>query len=221
MFHQIIDLCSLQDHFPTNQLPKNYQKGQVCGHFFHVQLHEAKEKAIQLAITEPDYNTDVRLKKRYAYDFIEKVLFHNPVWDIGMQHYQAKKNPNKDYTTQIEHISNYTFNCICPCSVVFQNWHQHLKINEFERFTPCHTHVFQKPIYLVKHIFGNQQDFYHRLILRCVQLIYAQTVCKLKLQHEYQCNNLQKMKCPIPKQSVKLPTATHSDRIFKTFKFIR
>ena len=40
---------------------------------------------------EPDYNTKVRLQKRYAYNFIDNVLFHNPVWDIGLKHIQDKK----------------------------------------------------------------------------------------------------------------------------------
>ena len=156
---------------------------------------------------EPDYNTKVRLQKRYAYNFIDNVLFHNPVWDIGLKHIHDKKKLKNDYRTQLKLTSNYTFNCICPCSIMFQKWHQMLKVNENESFEPCQTSVFDTPIDFVKHVFRNQQNFYHQLIVRCVQLNYAQTICNLKVQNEYQDNNLQNMNFPIPKQSIKLPTA--------------
>lgn len=40
IYHGIV-----QEHFHLSQLPKSYQTGLVCSHFFHVQPNEVKEKS--------------------------------------------------------------------------------------------------------------------------------------------------------------------------------
>ena len=57
-----------------------------------------------------------------------------------------------------------------------------MKIDQYISFYYCQSTVFDKPIDFIRHISGNQQDFYRRIILKCVKVSYAQTVSKLKPQ---------------------------------------
>ena len=57
--------------------------------------------------------------QREYIDFIDAVLFTNPIWDLGLQHNLMQKNNQKIYQ---DNVTNYTQQCICPCSSIFTAW---------------------------------------------------------------------------------------------------
>ena len=115
MFHTILDECHLTSYFDMDTLPKNYLPGRVCGQSLQVDLDHVRYNTMHLTLLELINNKNDN--QREYIDFIDAVLFMNPIWDLGLQHKLMEKNNQKIYQGN---ITNYTQQCICPCSSIFK-----------------------------------------------------------------------------------------------------
>ena len=180
-FHDLLDLDHLREEFPSSVLPKCYGRDKSCGHVLQVNLQEAAINTMHLTMFE----TMSILSDQQSFDntsamFILTVIFHNPLWDIGLQHQLVKVNDDKLYANDTT-AKNYTGKCICPCSKLFQNWHQKHHINKLPKFCDCSATVYDDYSDFVKHLFNQHEDYYHRIILRIVQYSYSSLISKIKI----------------------------------------
>ena len=78
-----------------------------------------------------DYRKDKQEIKEVR-NFVNQVVFHNPVCDFGFQVATIKKNDKNIFHTLKDAFSNQHEYCICPCSKIFTCWHKSSNIhNQF------------------------------------------------------------------------------------------
>ena len=88
---------------------------------------------------------------------------------------QRSMNPRKVYVKE-KNCLKYTSKCICPCSIIFQKWHQEENIDSLHQFTPCRDQIFENERLFIEHLYQFQEDFYHQIILRAVQSNYSSII---------------------------------------------
>ena len=121
-FHNLITDCNLSSYFPPSTLPQCYRKGESCGHVLHVDLSESVTNTFYLTMMESNQNLLPSHYSNSAPLFIHSTIFHNPVWDIGLQFMLAKKNAGKIYTLNMECLNTYLSVCVCVLAQgYFQN----------------------------------------------------------------------------------------------------
>ena len=75
-------------------LPKSYLPGRVCVHLFQADLDHVRYNTIHLTLLEL-INSRNDNQREYI-DFINAVLFTNPIWDLGLQHKLMEKKQPED-----------------------------------------------------------------------------------------------------------------------------
>lgn len=98
--HQLIQLIDLEDKFPPWVSPKCYPANKSCGHVLKVDIQDVATKTLHLTMFEKTSDiVTLPQSVNIAALFIHLVLFHNPLWDIGLQHQIVKQNVEKVYNT--------------------------------------------------------------------------------------------------------------------------
>ena len=168
-FHSLLNKCQLTEEFPPWVLPTCYGVNQTCGHILQVDLSDVALSTLHLTILEEicDNESGTSLINVAAL-FIQSTIFGNPIWDLNLQHQTLKKNEDKLYTNHSK-VGRYTSKCICPCSYIFQDWHNENHLDLLPRFTYCDTEIFINPTSFVQHLWHNQKDYYHHIIQHMVQ----------------------------------------------------
>ena len=141
-FYKLITDCTLSSHFPPSTLPKYYRKGKPCGHILHVDLSELVTNTFYLTMMDSNKNLVPSHYSDSAPMFIHSTIFHNPVWDIGLQFILAPKNSDKIYTLNMESLNTYSSMCVCPRSSLLSKWHQEYMFNKMPKFWQCEDNVF-------------------------------------------------------------------------------
>ena len=177
MFHQILNSCKLKHEFPPSTLPKEYRLNKSCAHLLHVDLEMVARKCLYLTMFES-------LNKHHVTGlsyFIYTVIFRNPIWDIGFQHKLALQNNGKMFTTKLDQFRKYTSKCICPCSLIFECWHNREQLQSLDGFQACKYEVHTSPPSLVNHLYSRYNGVYHWIILRIIETNYSSLIAKLKM----------------------------------------
>jgi len=185
-FHQIIQKSNLQDYFQLKSLPPCYEVGSSCGHVFQIDLRQAFTNSLYLTMLD---NLDQEIShytSKVASKFIHSILFTNPLWDLGLQFSLARKKVGVLYRSHEKGHNKYTTKCVCPCSILFQHWHNEMKFDELPKFDICQTPVFKTHEEFLDHLCSYNSNYYHRIIMRLVQSTYSVLLSKLKFPSSYQ-----------------------------------
>ena len=215
MFHTILDECHLTSYFDMDTLPKNYLPGRVCGQSLQVDLDHVRYNTMHLTLLELINNKNDN--QREYIDFIDAVLFTNPIWDLGLQHKLMEKNNQKIYQGN---ITNYTQQCICPCSSIFKAQHQQIGITKYQQFRQCQGIIYDNPISFFEHIHKTHHEIFHKIILRIIQGSYSILRNKIKFESEYKRTNMKRF-YEICKDNIQLPKYTNSRSNYSTVKIKR
>ena len=218
-FHSLLDLVGLRDDFPPCDLPPCYRQHNSCGHVLQVDLHNIATNTLHLTTFEQTTNEYATLPSvNVASTFIYFVIFQNPLWDIGLQQQIVKQNKKKLHNNDRKGIDKYTSRCICPCSMLFHSWHEKTQIHKLPSFTNCGSGMFNTPESFVEHLYENQNDYYHRIILRMVQASYSSLIAKIKIptaSNKIKVSN--KPFSSIHEGKVSLPAYVKSTSKYETF----
>jgi len=179
-FHRLIELCDLYNVIKRSDVPRCYMPGKICGHIFHIKLDEVQEHTLYLTMADDWNERNDTKQKKTSLNFIRSVIYHNPIWDIGLQNQIRSMNPRKIYVNEKNRLK-YTSKCICPCSIIFQKWHREENVDALHQFTPCRDQIFENERVFIEHLHQFQEDFYHRIILRVVQSNYSSIIAKIKI----------------------------------------
>ena len=210
MFHTILNECNLSSKFNADSFPKSYLPGKVCGHSLQVDLDRVRYNTIHLTLLDLIQGKKDNIQEYM--DFIDAILFHNPLWDIGLQHELMNNSKEKIY---IGNTQNYTSQCICPCSKLLKKWHTRLGIDKYTEFTTCAGKIYENHINFVQHIHSKKNDNFHKIILRIVQTNYSILLNKLKFQNDDDITE-NKPFHEICRQNIKLPKYVDSKRNYST-----
>ena len=181
IFQHVLTLCGMENIFPLSELPECYKPGDSCGHLLHVELDDSASNTLQLTMLESTADKSSSHSLEVASAFIYSMIFHNPIWDLGLQFAVAKKNAEKLFSVNKESSQKYTSKCICPCSALLSDWHELQFINKLPTFHVCKSTVFNSPSTFVEHLHSMKDDYYHRIVMRQVQNLYSSLISKLKL----------------------------------------
>ena len=183
-FHTILVEWSLLTLFDLKKFPQSYQPGKVCGHSLQVDLDRVRYNTIHLTLL--DLTNSKNNNTRDYMDFIDAVLFDNPLRDVGLQHKLMEKNTEKIY---IKIIENYTAQCVCHCSILFNKWYVRLGIDKYNQFKPYDNIIYDDHINFVYHVHENQNDRFHKIIQQIIQTSYSILLNKLNLQSDNDVND--------------------------------
>ena len=106
LFHEIIESCNITSNYPLDRLPEYYKKGNDCGHTEHVNLENSTINTLYLTVLEQLNKQDDKISSNAASSLVYYTIYHNPVWDLGLQHKLLSRNFNKDYSTNLTDIQN-------------------------------------------------------------------------------------------------------------------
>ena len=112
--------------------------------------------------------------------FIQTILYENPVWDIGLQHKIVTTNLQKIFNMEANKVDQYISKCICPCGVLFWEWHIQNHINELPNFHCCDSSIFKNHLDFIAHLYEQKDKYYHVIILRLVQSTYSILLAKFR-----------------------------------------
>jgi len=109
-----------QSLFSTEQIPLLFSTGYKCTHIFQSQLHITMHNDVQLMCLKIGDNDSLSLVKFYKH-FLERLIFHNPIWDFGLQFHMLQCFPKHalHFENDSRDFTNLTSCCICPCSKNF------------------------------------------------------------------------------------------------------
>ena len=223
-FHNLITDCNLSSYFPPSTLPECYRKGESHGHVLHVDLSKLVTNTFYLTMMESNRNLLPSHYSDSAPLFIHSTIFHNPVWDLGLQFMLARKNADKIYTLDMKCLNMYSLVCVCPCSRLLSKWHHKYMFNKMPIFGQCGDNVFQNPIDFVNHLHSMSEDYYHRIIMRMVQGLYSPLLSKLKTKQNSSCKEYKKgfsSFASVHKEIVTLPAQVTSNSHYNLFRFKR
>ena len=219
MFHEIIECCDISSNYPPNSLPQSYEKGNDCGHTEHVNLENTIINTLFLTVLEhikghadndSSYNT--------ASSFINFTIYQNPVWDLGLQHKLLCRNFNKDYSANLANIRSYNSSCICPCSVIFDPWHQQKGISLMKCFKQCDSDMFGNINSFVTHVYSMQDCYFHRIIMRIIQSTYSPLISKIRIR-ECEATKIGTTFSKVHEKKVTLPPYIESNYDYQSYRF--
>ena len=218
LFHEIIELCDITTKYPLDRLPECYKKGNDCGHVEHVNLENSTIKTLYLTILDHLNKPENKVSSNTASYFVHYVIYHNPVWDLGLQHKLLSKNYNKDYSTSLINIQTYSNNCVCPCSAIFKKWHEAKGIIKMIQFKQCDSPIFTNTSSFVKHVYSRQDCYYHHIVMRIIQNTYSPLISKLEIKDEMKKDNVTSFSLTHDIQ-VKLPPYITSKYEYQSYRF--
>ena len=220
MFHSIITNCSLNNHFPHEELPGCYAKGLTCSHIFHVDLDKIVLNTIHLTLLEQTKCQNDRPEKSLVNitSFICNVIKCNPIWDIGLQFLTIRTNYNGIYTNIKGSAETFTKCCVCPCSYMFGEWHKQKAINILPEFKECKSSVYNDPMDFIVHLESTKDDYYHRIIMRIVQNLYSSLLAKFTTVGSKSCK---KTFHSIHRGTVSLPSYRQTGAKYSIFELTR
>ena len=91
--------------FSSEQIPLSYSTGNKCAHIFQSQLHITMNNAVHLMGLRIGDSDSLSTIKHFKV-FLEKLIFHNPIWDMGLQFRMLQCFPTG---AQIFECDNYEF----------------------------------------------------------------------------------------------------------------
>ena len=112
----------------------------------------------------------------------------------------------------------FTKKCVCPCSHILRKWHLSYSLSKLSTFRECNSYIFPDPMEFVRHVQSNNDDYYHRIIMRIIQLSYSSLLAK------YTSNMLQKTDLSfhdIHKGAAKLAHYVNTGSIYKIFQITK
>ena len=213
----MIDKCNIQDNFKLNSLPQCYEIGGSCGHVFQIELQQAFKNTLYLTMLDTLHQTFTCYDSKVASRFIHAILFTNPLWDLGLQFSLARKKVGVLYNLKGTKENTFTSECVCPCSVILNEWHKEQKIHNLPNFQPCKCAVFQSHHDFVKHLCECSSNYYHRIIMRLVQSTYSVLLSKLKYPSSQQDFNESSRFSDIHRGYISLPPYVKSSLTHLTF----
>ena len=178
-FHKLSD----ESLFSSEQIPLSYSTGNKCAHIFQSQLHITMNNAVHLLGLKIGDCESLSTIKQITL-FLEKLIFHNPIWDMGLQFLLLQCFPEEAQRFECDdsEYSTWTSICVCPCSKHFDSWHTSNDLNHTHSFEACEDVIFRNPLKFIKHIQEKHQNcIYHYMIL-----------CTLKTNFSwlFQCQDL-------------------------------
>ena len=219
-FHRVLENDDLTEEFPPWVLPSCYGPEKSCSHILHVDLQDVATNTLHLTTLENislDSSDNNYSPVNVAATFIFSVIFHNPIWDIGLQHQLIKSNDDKLFKSDIS-AKRYTSKCVCPCSGRFGNWHKETHINMLPNFNACSDTLFDDHTSFVKHLYSHHNDYYHRIILRIVQSSYSTLISKMKISSKPTTEQTNKSTfSSIHQGTISLPIYSCSSSDYNTF----
>ena len=102
MFQQIVTECDLKKYYPADVLLECYNPGNSCGHILRVELDENATNTLQLTTLESVASCSFSYSLRVATSFVYAIIFHNPVWDLGLQFAITKLNSERIFNMKKE-----------------------------------------------------------------------------------------------------------------------
>ena len=147
-------------------------------------LESTTVNTLYQTVLEQFNQQDKEISSNTASSFVHYTIYQNPVWDLGLQHKLLSMNFNKDYSMNLTDIQRYTNNCVCPCSAIFNKWHQKKGIHEMSQFEQCDSPIFTDITSFVKHVYLTQDCYYHRIVMRIIQNVYSPLICKLHIKND-------------------------------------
>ena len=81
MFHMLLVECELTSLFNLNKFPKSYMEGEVYGYSLQVELDSVRYHTIHLTILDSVVTENQNTKAQF--EFIDAVMYNNPLWDTG------------------------------------------------------------------------------------------------------------------------------------------
>lgn len=120
--------------------------------------------------------------KKSIWIYIYTVIYWNPVWDLGLQNSIIKKNSGHIFSSEKTKVNTYLMKWICPCSTIFNKWQMKHNINTLPGFCQCENKIFSDPKSIISHLYSNDQDFYHWILLRIVQTNYSSIIGKIRMK---------------------------------------
>ena len=169
MFYSLVNLCGLKNNFPPSSLPTTYARDKVWSHIFHVELEETATHAMYLTMLEGSKDLENALDSHVPAFFIYCMVLQNPIWYLGLQFKASNDISPKKQGVKSINLQSYTTNCICPCSKLFNNWHQRESLDKLSNWRSCTSEIYQEPADFIHHLHVMNKDYYHRIILRVVQ----------------------------------------------------
>ena len=151
MFHDIIELCELEEEFNLESLPMCYEPGASCSHIFHIDMEKTINVSLQLTLLEQSkqQTTSITKSREEAAKFINLIVKHNPIWDMGLQFLSVQKDSDKLFINVKNQAKGYTKKCVCPCSHMLRKWHSSRSFSQFSTFVECDSYIFSNPMELV------------------------------------------------------------------------
>ena len=217
MFHDTIDMCDLQTKINLETLPDCYRRGSSCSHVFHIDMEQTISNTLDLTLLEKtkSQNDKPYISNQTVSSFINCVTRRNPVWDLGLQFLYMNTNPDRMYGNLTAEAKGYTRMCICPCSDILSSWHQYHSFHTFPRFKVCKSGTFEDPFEFVHHIQLQNDDFYHRIIMRIIQSSYSSLLAKFKMKVN---ERVEQSFHAIHKGTVTLPPNVATNATYKVFQ---
>lgn len=162
-------------------LPKCYGPNKSCGHVLQVYLQHVATNTLHLTTFDNLYDDNGEHSSiNIAAMFIQTVIFKNPLWDLGLQHQVVQTNDHKLYKKN-KSTEQYTSKCICPCSVLFSNWHKKTFVDMLPKFKSCSSDIFEDHNSFVKHLYSQHDEYYRQIVLRIVQSSYSALISKIRI----------------------------------------
>ena len=122
---------------------------------------------------------------KFSYtQFAKSFIFHNPVWDFGLQFSLVRLNKYNAYHFDREDFSTYTSTCICPCSSIFKRWHKKYELNNLPNFNLCEHKVYHNIFDFVQHVQDRKKSCdYHYMVMCAVQSNYSALIANHKFSN--------------------------------------
>jgi len=159
----------------TEQLPMSFSTGYKCAHIFQSQLHITMNNAVHLMSLRIGDSVPLSTVKLYKH-FLERLIFHNPIWDFGLQFHMLQCFPMQAlyFEQKDEDFCSWTSCCICPCSNHFGKWHDSNNWDVHNSFKKCGDIPFRNPFKFIEHVQEmHQKCIYHFMILCILKTNYS------------------------------------------------